>query len=52
MPITHTFRPKNKAELKKLVNEISVNLGDIDTSNITDMSFLFEGVERKDFISH
>ena len=44
-----TFAPASKAKLKALVNDLSIALGDIDTSNITDMSYLFEGSERKDF---
>ncbi|TEY00744.1 BspA family leucine-rich repeat surface protein [Campylobacter sp. US33a] len=41
--------PKIKSELKKLVDDPNINLGDIDTSNITDMSFLFKNSTRKDF---
>lgn len=44
-----TFAPASKAKLKALVNDLSIALGDINTSNITDMSYLFEGSERKDF---
>lgn len=43
------YSPKTKDELKKLVQDLSVNLGDIDTSVITDMSYLFYKSERKDF---
>ena len=43
------YKPQNKEELEKLVNDESIYLGDIDTSLITDMSFLFEDTERKDF---
>ena len=49
MPITHTFTPKSKAELQELIKDDSVYLGDIDTSAVTDMSFLFENPNRKDF---
>ena len=35
------YTPKNKYELKKLVADESIYLGDIDTSNITDMERLF-----------
>ncbi|MGX2983536.1 BspA family leucine-rich repeat surface protein [Helicobacter sp. 23-1045] len=35
------YTPKNKYELKKLVADESIYLGDIDTSNITDMEGLF-----------
>lgn len=35
--------------LKALVNDLSVNLGKIDTSLITDLSYLFEGLECRDF---
>lgn len=43
------YSPKTKEELEQLVNDESVNLGDIDTSAITDMSNLFEGSDREDF---
>ena len=36
------YQPQNLAQLKALVKDESVYLGDIDTSNITDMSSLFE----------
>ena len=37
------YTPKTKDELKKLVQDENIYLGDIDTSNITDMSELFMG---------
>lgn len=43
------YSPKTKEELEELVGDESVNLGDIDTSAITDMSYLFESSEREDF---
>ena len=43
------FLPKTKSELKALVNDSKVNLGEIDTSLITDMSELFRESSRKDF---
>lgn len=43
------FHPKNKAELEKLIKNQEINLGDIDTSAITDMSWLFCESKRKDF---
>ncbi|WP_086224844.1 BspA family leucine-rich repeat surface protein [Campylobacter devanensis] len=43
------FYPKNKAELEKLIENQEINLGDIDTSAITDMSELFAWSKRKDF---
>ena len=43
------YMPKTKKELEKLVNDLSINLGDIDTSKITDMSFLFDDTKRTDF---
>ena len=30
------YTPNTKVELEKLVNDLSINLGDIDTSKITD----------------
>ena len=43
------FQPKTKEELKELVDNLEINLGDIDTSLITDMSYLFNSTDRKDF---
>ncbi|WP_267525524.1 BspA family leucine-rich repeat surface protein [Campylobacter sp. MG1] len=43
------YKPKNKKELKALVSDESINLADIDTSLITNMSKLFKDSERKDF---
>ncbi|TEY00745.1 BspA family leucine-rich repeat surface protein [Campylobacter sp. US33a] len=43
------YTPQTKEELKALVKDESINLGDIDTSNITDMSGLFLDSTRKDF---
>ena len=44
-----TYTPKTKEELRELVNNLSINLGDIDTSKITDMSNLFYYTQRTDF---
>ncbi|HEF2147681.1 TPA: BspA family leucine-rich repeat surface protein, partial [Campylobacter coli] len=41
--------PTTKEQLKDLVNHLSINLADIDVSNITDMSHLFKNTKRKDF---
>ena len=38
------YHPKTKEELEQLCRNKSVYLGDIDTSKITDMSCLFDGV--------
>ncbi|EAI8630122.1 BspA family leucine-rich repeat surface protein, partial [Campylobacter lari] len=46
---SHLYTPNTKEELKDLVNHLSVNLADIDVSNITDMSYLFENTQRQDF---
>lgn len=43
------FHPKTKEELIKLVDDPKVYLGDIDTSNVTDMSDLFTLSERTNF---
>ncbi len=43
------YSPKTKLRLIELVEDSSVYLGDIDTSNITDMSKLFENSKRTDF---
>ena len=43
------FIPKTSDELKKLVNDETIHLGDIDVRNIQDMSELFLDSERKDF---
>lgn len=44
-----TYIPKTKEELKDLVDDLSINLGDIDTSKIIDMSGLFYYTKRTDF---
>ncbi|KLI34807.1 lipoprotein [Brachyspira hyodysenteriae] len=43
------YKPATKEELKNLVFTDSVKLSDVDTSLITDMSYLFYKSERKDF---
>ncbi|MGX3011705.1 BspA family leucine-rich repeat surface protein [Helicobacter sp. 23-1044] len=43
------YTPKTKDELKRLVQDESIYLGDIDTSNITDMDSLFSMSERRDY---
>lgn len=43
------YKPQNKEQLKKLVDDESIYLGDIDTSLITDMSYLFADSKREDF---
>ncbi|WP_086244219.1 DarT ssDNA thymidine ADP-ribosyltransferase family protein [Campylobacter devanensis] len=43
------YYPKTRDELRSLVRVKSLNLGDIDTRAITDMSELFYENERKDF---
>lgn len=35
------YHPKIKDELKELIENEAIYLGDIDTSTITDMSYLF-----------
>ncbi len=36
-----TYTPRTKEELQQLIADNTVHLGDIDTSNITDMSGAF-----------
>ena len=43
------YSPKTKMRLKELVEDNSVYLGDIDTSNIIDMKELFRDSKRVDF---
>ena len=43
------YSPKTKLKLKELVDDESINLGDIDTSAITSMNALFQQSERTDF---
>ncbi|HHP0319416.1 TPA: BspA family leucine-rich repeat surface protein [Campylobacter jejuni] len=43
------FTPETKEELKTLVKGEAIHLGDIDTSKITDMSYLFFYSQRTDF---
>ena len=44
------YTPKTKDELIKLIKTRTIHLGDIDTSNITDMSELFRNINRNDFL--
>lgn len=43
------YKPTTKAELKELVKNNRISLANIDTSLITDMSYLFAGNFRKNF---
>ena len=43
------FKPKTKEELQKLVQDENIYLGDIDTSLITDMKYLFANTNRENF---
>ncbi|QDQ36544.1 BspA family leucine-rich repeat surface protein (plasmid) [Campylobacter jejuni] len=43
------YFPETKEELKALVDNEAIHLGDIDTSKITDMSYLFFYSQRTDF---
>lgn len=44
------YSPETKEELQKLCNDVSINLADIDTSKIKDMSSLFEEAhDRSDY---
>ncbi|EOG8842656.1 BspA family leucine-rich repeat surface protein [Campylobacter jejuni] len=43
------YTPETKEELKALIKDESIYLGDIDTSKITDMSELFLYSKREDF---
>ncbi|MFV0948194.1 DUF285 domain-containing protein [Campylobacter jejuni] len=45
----YKYTPETKEELKALVEDESIYLGDIDTSKITDMSELFKNSTRTDF---
>ncbi|EEX47843.1 BspA family leucine-rich repeat surface protein [Jonquetella anthropi] len=45
----YKYHPETKEELKELVKDESIYLGDIDTSNITDMNHLFHKSTRRDF---
>ena len=41
------YRPKTKQDLRKLILNEEIELADIDTSKITDMSHLFEPTLRE-----
>ena len=43
------YYPASGEELKELVDDECICLKDIDTSRITDMSYLFEDTDRDDF---
>lgn len=45
----YKYTPKTRQELKTLVNNLDIYLGDIDTQYITDMSNLFFGIKRENF---
>ncbi|MEI0604131.1 BspA family leucine-rich repeat surface protein [Brachyspira alvinipulli] len=45
----YKYNPKDKEELKALIADNNIYLGDIDTSLITDMSHLFSKTNRKDY---
>ena len=47
--MTVKYKPTTKQELKELVQDESINLGDIDTSLITDMEDLFLCENRSDW---
>lgn len=47
--VNFKYIPKTKEELKELVKNENIYLGDIDTSLITDMSYLFYESQRWDF---
>lgn len=49
----HKYFPKTKQELNKLVRDPKVNLGEINTSKITDMSSLFamQGLKGDDILA-
>lgn len=42
------YHPKTKDELKELIENEAIYLGDIDTSAITDMSYLFIRERKKE----
>ncbi|PPS22988.1 BspA family leucine-rich repeat surface protein, partial [Brachyspira murdochii] len=44
------YKPKNKIELRSLIENNNIYLGDIDTSLITDMSYLFRKTNRKEYL--
>ena len=43
------YTPQTRDDLKRLVDDFGINLGDIDVVNITDMSYLFKESTRKNF---
>ncbi|HEB7570745.1 TPA: DUF285 domain-containing protein [Campylobacter coli] len=45
----YKYTPKTKEELKALIKNESIHLGDIDTKYITDMSYLFAESTRTDY---
>lgn len=45
----YKFKPRNKAELRELIKIDSVYLGDIDTSLISDFSYVFKNSKRTDY---
>lgn len=47
---TSKYKPKNKYDLCKLIEDLSIKLWEIDTSLITDMSYLFADSNRRNDI--
>ena len=43
------YKPKDRDELKALVRDNSIHLGDIDISNVDNLKSVFSGSNRKDF---
>lgn len=43
------YKPKNRTALEKLVADNNINLGDIDISNVKNLSGLFNRTKRTDF---
>lgn len=43
------YQPKSNSELKELVKDLNINLGDIDVSKISDFTSIFEKSNRTDF---
>ncbi|WP_236847558.1 BspA family leucine-rich repeat surface protein, partial [Campylobacter sp. P0109] len=48
-PTEYKYHPETKEELRKLVSRESVKLSEIDISEVSDFSSLFNGNKRSDF---
>lgn len=47
--VDNKYKPKNRYELKELLKDENIKLDTIDVSLIKNLSYIFKGINRKDF---